>query len=62
MVWASNKAHSTQKAAEKDALEQCKDEGNKNCKVMASYSNICLSSGIGARNGTYFDIFWLWLE
>ena len=57
MVWASNKAHSTQKAAEKDALEQCKDEGNKNCKVMASYSNICLSSGIGARNGTYFDIF-----
>lgn len=49
MVWASNKAHSTQKAAEKDALEQCKDEGNKNCKVMASYSNICLSSGIGAR-------------
>ena len=49
--------NSEQKEAEEDALEQCKDDGGKACKVVVSYSNLCLSSGMGERNGTYFDVF-----
>lgn len=57
MLWASNKAHTSQKDAEEDALNQCRNEGNTGCNVVISYSNTCLSSGIGIRNGSYFDVF-----
>ena len=57
MMWGSDKAYRSRKEAEEDALEQCKDDGGKACKVVVSYSNLCLSSGMGERNGAYFDVF-----
>ncbi|WP_109078999.1 DUF4189 domain-containing protein [Aggregatibacter kilianii] len=56
MMWESSKAHTSQKDAEEDALKQCRDEGNTGCNAVISYSNVCLSSGIGMRNGSYFDV------
>lgn len=56
MLWVTDKAYRSQKEAEKDALNQCKDGGGQACKVILAYSNLCLSSGAGERNGAYFDV------
>jgi len=48
-------AQATEKDAKRIALERCESEGNKNCKIEATYANQCVAIAWGTRYSSTKD-------